>query len=239
MKTTALPKLRSLALLAAVLRATAAWAADGEPLPVTPPPDAPLSEPGPSIQPTLAPASPGGLWMHPFTAAAFGVAGILNFPVGGWVAVSPELDVAFEVSPLLQGDTCASCRGFKGVWTSIGVSIHGPAPEGFFFQPKLQFAWFEESYSILIHRYENPVFFHEWSRQLTVGVDVGYQVRWGALYAALMAGAWVGYGQNVTMQGPNEPYLRNANIGLFSGPPRGNQVIAGLNLNLLRVGFAF
>jgi hypothetical protein len=245
-KSTAHTLFQRAALIALLLRSTTPWAATEEPPPApSSPPDVPRIEPEGPKPAALAPAPlprhvpAGGIWIHPITAAAFGSAGTLYVPVGGWIALSPEVDLAFELAPLNGTNVYDRAETHHGVWTSLGISIHSAEQEGIFVQPKVQFAWFDENYDILVNRYQPPVAFHEWSRQLTLGADVGYQVRWGALYAALMVGIWAGYGQNVPTEGPIEPYLRFLNIGLRSGPPRANQPVSGLNLNLLRVGFAF
>ena len=137
----------------------------------------------PSSVSEVAPAVLGGVWIQPIPTAVlalsrFTPSNSLYLPIGGWARLNGGKDLTFELAPIVSGEFCEGCTGYRGGWTSVGLSMHSSSRGGAFLQPKFQFAWFEEGYGDFHLDGKKTVLF-VWSSRFHaneyVGVDVGYQ----------------------------------------------------------------
>lgn len=153
-----------------------------------------------------------------------------NVPV-----LNKELVLELQLAPGAKQGTCGT-TWFWGGWASAGVLFPlGKSPtDGLFVQPKLTASYFDQA-----AEGDNCVDATQvrWSSaEFGLGVDVGFQVTLGPLYAAPLLGVYVGECVNCPPQTtpltPYTPYLGKAGDRL-------NHLTFGLNLNLLRVGLVF
>jgi len=194
------------------------------------------------------------LWLEPlstalglaYTAAETGVEGELDERIlmisGGYAhpldarrSLATELFVGQEVTGC--GNAVEECSGTTFVRASVGMaySFGGSPGRGFLLQPRLILGYYLDHAGR-----EGPSFppretaaSHAFSLQ--AGLDVGYQWRVGPVYLALVGGLAAGVssgGMNVLPFAMTDPALTRGG-GLALRP------MLGLNLHLLRLGFAF
>lgn len=147
--------------------------------------------------------------------------------------------IALEVTPVYDrlGDSEVTWRSV-GLITAIGpMLLTGPEPlRGFFLEPKLLVSVYR--ISLLLgpppRDFPSPyVDRHFVTSTVSAGLDVGYQFIWGPLYLAVVGGVAVGYCHQCSRDG-----FASGLITEYSDA-RTNRLALDLNLNLLRIGFAW
>lgn len=180
---------------------------------------APLLVPGALMATALFPNGPGSD-VAPMAVVPLGVAFQAN-------AVEWVVDAALIASkPSLP---LGAVRGHFGFWLAAGPVVHsGREPlNGFFFNPKVGIGVFQSA------GVAGP---KVWEFNITAGGDFGYQLVWRRLYFSFLVGASIGVGMNETdsLAGP----LIQTSADFPPANP-GFQLVGGVNVQFIRVGYAF
>jgi len=175
------------------------------------------------------------VWVEPLGTALLTIDGMFYLPLGASVPLSDRADLVVELSGLgHKGTQCQeeSCTDYWGGYVAVGATFHTGSQRlsGFFFQPKLIFALFDESAS---PGPAAPMEHFPTHREYNVGLDIGYQWVLGPVYIAPVVGLWVGYGQNV------QSVLFLDHLWHYPTAQRPSGFIGGMNVNLLRIGAVF
>lgn len=162
-------------------------------------------------------------------------------PIGATFPINQQLAVVIELSGLFDKQSCTSttsgCRtSMAGALASAGAqfAISGSAnASGFFISTKLEAALANELGAAATDPVTGASFIPGTSAAVGAGVDVGYQFRYGAFYAAMLIGVTGSYDPRGLTASPLslliDPALAQAASKFVFAP----------NLNLLRVGAAF
>ncbi len=144
-----------------------------------------------------------------------------------------------------RGDTHLRPRQWRRGHLAVPGSYHrdrpdavtGPQPlRGFFLEPKLLVSVYRISLLLGPPPYDFPGPYgdrHFLTSSISIGLDVGYQIVWGHLYLAVMGGLAVGYCHNCSPDGFASGLVTEYSLR------RTNRLALDLNLNLLRIGFAW
>lgn len=180
---------------------------------------APLAIAGAAAYPFVLPSMPGGMFA---TALVF-------LPVGATFTAA-DFEWCADAALVYQQPS-GTLLGYNGFWFGFGPMIHSGtrALRGFFFSPKLTVGAFRlESANKRGASHDQLM----WS--FAIGGDFGFQLVAGRLYVAFVLGVSVGAGWNEpdNFAGPLTTLSRPGNS--LSAEP-----VVGLNLQLLRIGYAF
>ncbi|HZI09532.1 MAG TPA: hypothetical protein VE153_04015 [Myxococcus sp.] len=199
-------------------------------------------------QPSAAPpgdSAPGvAVWVKPLSAltltpvlASQGETFVM-VPVGMNLPLGTRTDLVLELTPIWTRQDCeARCTG-RALSLAVGPSflVAPSSPgSGFFLQPKLVGVLAQQSRETELSVPGDPGSWSETSTQLSLGLDVGYQLRRGPLFLAFVLGASVGRGWNVPASSPSVFF------SLVDWPERAREdkLTWDVNLHLLRVGASF
>jgi hypothetical protein len=148
------------------------------------------------------------------------------------IPLSPRTSLVLELTAI-SGNWYGCQSTSSGIWAAAGVAFStgkDASHNGFFVEPKLGVRHLETSGA------HSDFWFcpagritqvNQSDTSLNLGLDVGYQFVWGPVFFAPMVGASTGV------------CLNCAELGAIWKTNRGDRLALDLNLNLLRVGFAF
>lgn len=149
----------------------------------------------------------------------------LSVPLGGrW----KQWELMVEVTPYYLPVPAYALSVTVG---STWFSHRGPTHRGFFLQPKLVGAIGHDTRN----EYHSNEGFSPVSKQLSVGLDLGYRFAAPGFYLDLLVGGSVGWGWNVPAESPSLFY---SVIGGRS-PRRTSKLVWDPNFHLLRIGLTF
>lgn len=191
-----------------------------------------------------APSPSAVVWAYPLSTPFFGaialsrlVGPVWQIPIGANFSVGPDWSLAIEAA-FTRGtvnDACSTCL-LWGVTAAIGPSwsVSGRGLEGWFVQPKFLIGYAEPrgwGIASLAPSGEPLAFSPTRTVDFQLGIDVGYHLRFGRLYMAPVMGASAGW--CIDCGGPF------ASGALGPNAQQRHSFVAGLNVNLLRLGAIF
>lgn len=218
-------------MLVACLITGAAWAQPGTEL-----------EGGP---PAPEPSAPSfSLWVQPLSLltltpiASSNGDTLLMIPVGANLALGASTDLVLELTPIIASYDCEARCTTRGLAFAVGPSWTFGASRpgnGFFLQPKLLGVLTRDSREVEFQVPSDAGSWSETGRQLSLGLDVGYQLKRGPLFLAFVVGGSVGQGWNIAED------KDSLFISLLDTPIRAREdkTVWDLNLNLVRIGGSF
>jgi hypothetical protein len=175
-------------------------------------------------------------WAQPAGTAAMAAGGVFYLSVGTNIAMGPDRDLVLEVATT-RGNHYGCHTTSSGGWASVGAAFfpaRSPSRRGFFWEPLLNGRYFHTAGG------ESSRGFFGCAKDtldgsdadLQVGLDIGYQLRFGSLLVVPVIGARAGYCWNCVGRGPTS-------LPLLDNEVRTDRPVVGLNLNLVRVGMIF
>jgi hypothetical protein len=162
---------------------------------------------------------------------------------GVQVALQKGVDLVIEGAGTFGGNWYGCGTRSTGVFAALGLAFRfGDRPDwGWFLQPKLRVRAFNTtggSESVLFADCspDNLALLRGSDREIGMGLDLGYQMRFGPLFLAPLLGVSFG----VCLDAPGGNFF-HVDFDLFTEikPRERVSVCGGLNLNLLRIGVAF
>lgn len=192
------------------------------------------------------PSEPNGVavWVKPLSAltltpvmASRGETFVM-VPVGANLPLGTSTDLVLELTPLWTRQDCeARCTG-KALSLAAGPSftLFSSRPgSGFFIQPKLTGVVAQQSREVDVTVPGDEGAWSETSTQVSLGLDLGYQLRRGPLFLAFALGASMGRGWNVPDNSPSVFF------SMVDWPERAREdkTTWDVNLHLLRIGASF
>jgi hypothetical protein len=197
--------------------------------------ESPPPEPAPSLSLWVEPLGP--LALTPLMASVGNT--FVMVPLGMHLPLSPSQDLVLELTPIFSRQRCESRCSSQMLALAVGTSwllLPNNSRGGLFLQPKLIGVLAHDSRGVDV-----VMFSHEsgaWSEagaQLSLGLDVGYRLRFGHLFLEFVLGGSVGRGWNVPSSS------QSLFFSLLDWPERHREDkgVWDLNLHLLRVGASF